>query len=448
MLSRRKSRDLNRLREAVNKLRKATNIISPPPRRDSGIGSPTISEAPEIDSFDALLLQIVEAAHRFEALHVDNRELGERNTALVAQCDKSLQEKRAESERAEECERKLSEAKILMHKKLKEAQEQARKTNEEYAALYRGSDEWEEQLEPEDLMDLGPEESKTSEETDFMRLRAIISSKTQELGAMETKLGRMKRLKEAEGRKRNIEKKRHEETKSKLVALERMWNIEKERHEETKSKLVALELQQEQYLVLLQDVGRMETRLQILVGPTPTPRSILISTVVESSTRGVRLTDPPDEEVLPANCSVKDLTYKQLNVFLNRDQVRQFLDNISGLSEGNQISKSLGLRTCALCKKPKFMPATGQSQNNWKLHEFPRCSGQAKCCISAICFKCWAKFFRSAIQNDWWHNLESRQWLRYPLPLCKQLVKISSKAQLSMLLSELDGIDVSSSVEM
>jgi hypothetical protein len=427
MLSRRKSRDLNRLREAVNKLREATNIISPPPRRDSGIGSPTISEAPEIDSFDALLLQIVEAAHRFEALHVDNRELGERNTALVAQCDKSLQEKRAESERAEGCERKLSEAKILVHKKLKEAQEQARKTNEEYAALYRGSDEWEEQLEPEDLMDLGPEESKTSEETDFMRLRAIISSKTQELGAMETKLGRMKRLKEAEGRK---------------------WNIEKKRHEETKSKLVALELQQEQYLVLLQDVGRMETRLQTLVGPTPTPRSILVSTVVESSTRGVRLTDPLDEVVLPANCSVKDLTYKQLNVFLNRDQVRQFLDNISGLSEGNQISKSLGLRTCALCKKPKFMPATGQSQSNWKLHEFPRCSGQAKCCISAICFKCWAKFFRSAIQNDWWHNLESRQWLRYPLPLCKQLVKISSRAQLSMLLSELDGIDVSSSVEM
>lgn len=434
MLSRSKSRNLSRLREAVNKLREAAKIISPPVRRDSGIGSTTVSEAPEIDSFDALLLQIVEAAYRFEALHVDNRELGEKNMALVAQCDKILQEKRAESERAEECERKLSEAKnegtatkfqVLMGKskaeKLKEAPERASKTNEEYAALYRGPDEWEKQLEPGDLIDLGPEESKTTEETDVMRLRAIISSKTQELGALDTKLGRMK---------------------------ERRWNIEKKRHEETKSKLAALELQQEQYLVRLRDVDRMETRLQTLVGPTPTPRSILLSIVVESSTRSVRLPDPPDEGVLPQNCSVKDLTYKQLNVFLSLDQVHQLLDNISGLSEGNQISKSLCIRVCAMCKEPKFIPAAGQSQNNCKLNEFPRGSGQTKCCNSAICFRCWANFFRSAIQNDWWYNLESRRWLRCPLPPCRHSLKISLGAQLSMQLSGLDGIDISSSVEM
>jgi hypothetical protein len=360
MLSRSKSRNLSRLREAVNKLREAAKIISAPVRRDSGIGSTTVSEAPEIDSFDALLLLIVEAAHRFEALHVDNRELGEKNMALVAQCDKILQEKRAESERAEECERKLSEAK-----------------NEGTATKFQ-----------------------------------VLVGKS-----------KAEKLKEA---------------------LERASKT----NEETKSKLAALELQQEQYLVRLRDVDRMKTRLQTLVGPTPTPRSILLSIVVESSTRSVRLPDPPDEGVLPQNCSVKDLTYKQLNVFLSLDQVHQLLDNISGLSEGNQISKSLCIRVCAMCKEPKFMPAAGQSQNNCKLNEFPRGSGQTKCCNSAICFRCWANFFRSAIQNDWWYNLESRRWLRCPLPPCRHSLKISSGAQLSMQLSGLDGIDISSSVEM
>jgi hypothetical protein len=307
-------------------------------------------------------------------------------------------------------------------------QERAKIAQYEAALVHLGDIDF---LEPESEMfsDLGEDREsllqailrlmKRSNE-DREKVRAIVLSKEKEYSKLE-------RLKLATGTALLKEKEKHKVTKTNLSVLEK-------KHEIASNRLEGLE--------------RVHLCIRVLTGPSPTPRSILMTAL---SVINVEEDPHPDlslEPLFPRGFSIQNLEANMLDLPLSAEEVHRLLDLISYDSNSKRQIRDLNLKSCSLCNEEKFTAGKPQVDVDLCLSEFPQQHGTTTCCNKAICSNCYSSFFRNAIRNDWWHNLETEDWLQCPVETCKEFMGIRTCSQLTARISELDDMDVNVAVQM
>jgi hypothetical protein len=252
-----------------------------------------------------------------------------------------------------------------------------------------------------------------------VRVQAILLSKEQEIV-------RIKRLRDADKVALLKEKEKHKVTKTSLENLE-------ERHANVSTRMEKLE--------------KIGSGVQVLVGPAPTPRSILMTITSALDVGGSASKEPSPSAPLPDGFTAQYLHSSMLDITLIPDDVHTVIDAVSSNSKSKNLIKSLELQVCSVCDKQRFTVSHFQEEREFSLNEFPLQFGQTKCCDKPVCTHCYSSFFRSALRNDWWHNLESQSWLRCPVETCKQPIEISSSEELATRINELDDIDADAAVQ-
>jgi hypothetical protein len=225
------------------------------------------------------------------------------------------------------------------------------------------------------------------------------------------------------------------------TATETALSKEKEKHKSTKADLAALKKK-------LESCENMESWIRTLTGPTPTPRSILVTTISITATEKAVTTDSPADPIIPEHFSVKDLHPSMFDVPLIQNDVYNFLNGVSRELSITTVLDSLKLEFCSICEEQKFVVRSSHEEGMLHLNEFSPHFGLTKCCNRSICTACYSTSFRSAIKNDWWHNLESDEWLRCSVESCKQPMGITSSDQLTARIHELEDIDIDTAVQM
>jgi chromosome segregation ATPase len=223
---------------------------------------------------------------------------------------------------------------------------------------------------------------------------------------------------------------------------------EKGKHKLTKTSLNALETKHEIACSRLEDLEKKSSSIRVLTGSSPTPRTILVTAMSAINVEEGAHTDLHSEPLFPSNFLIGDLHTDLLDLPLGAEEVHRFLAFISNDSDGERLVNSLSLETCSVCKKQRFTLGTPLADTELCLNEFSQQYGTTSCCNEAICSGCYSSFFRGAIRNDWWHNLETEDWLQCPVENCKELMGIRTSAQLTARISELGDIDVDVAVQM
>jgi hypothetical protein len=226
----------------------------------------------------------------------------------------------------------------------------------------------------------------------------------------------------------------HENSRAKRLkaATDAALLKEREKHKLTKASLDVIEKKHE----------GVESWVRLLTGPTPTLRSMLVTAMSAANVEEATAIESSVDPLLSEHFSMKDIHLNMLDQPLVPEDVYRFLDMISRSSLSAPAFDSLELESCSICEEEKFIVRSSYGDCKLPLNEFSPEFGQTKCCNKAICSACYSNFFRSAIRNDWWHNLESEEWLRCPVKSCKHPMGITSSAKLAVRIQDFKNIDV------
>jgi len=291
--------------------------------------------------------------------------------------------------------------------------------------------------------------------------RAELQSKTEALQAVEERLSWAERdSREASGndlmrlqgalRKENQSLRnqvhRFGQEKEKMLAY-----LQKQRTEMTKSN-AAFETQMARVIAEKEDVQQalsaVATASQDLEGfqshfTNTTPRSLLMMKA-SSSRAAPSATRDSQCARFRETSAIQHLSQASLDMPLTISEANNFLESLSRNQDANLL-QSLTLKLCALCKVPKFAKSSSTNPIAERLNEF---SGHTSCCSKSICANCFPTVVFKAIENDWWHNLDSQAWIRCPVPDCQQLTIVKGIGELEVILYRLGDEQLSTHLAM
>ncbi|KAF2664629.1 hypothetical protein BT63DRAFT_94218 [Microthyrium microscopicum] len=125
-----------------------------------------------------------------------------------------------------------------------------------------------------------------------------------------------------------------------------------------------------------------------------------------------------ETQIFKETKSIVSLNSHSLDLGLETTEALQFRDNLNQHFAGQSIEDSLTINICTICKVPKIATKPNASQSVNAINEFSPRYSQTECCSSSICNKCLPNALLDKVQNNWWHNLDTLQWLYCPAPNC------------------------------
>jgi len=174
---------------------------------------------------------------------------------------------------------------------------------------------------------------------------------------------------------------------------------------------------------------------------TCTPRSILLLKILQRSAISPDLSAAGDNRSLD-----RSLTMAQAAAFAEAVTV----------NPGDAASLLSCLRTCTICRVPKFhfLPLDTLVDDSLKrtnvildrgtfsgrfseFHVSP--SGLTECCSQAICDTCYREGIVSGLHTDYWHAPDSVSWIRCPFPYCNSILRIVYNVEFAGMLTEMRG---------
>ena len=98
----------------------------------------------------------------------------------------------------------------------------------------------------------------------------------------------------------------------------------------------------------------------------------------------------------------------------------------------NHFYRQIKTSDCLVCRRAKFcMPQISAIRC---LKEFPEHNRQFSCCYRSVCKACLVAHVTDCLDNKWWCDLDSDQWLKCPTDGCDSALMIRCEADLILLL--------------
>jgi hypothetical protein len=200
-----------------------------------------------------------------------------------------------------------------------------------------------------------------------------------------------------------------------------------------KDRSIALQIERDEANTELASVKKVNQSLQVFTNNGFTPRKVIFMGLMkdrfpENATR----TSLACSTFLRAT-TLQLLTRQSLDVSLEHEEAQAFQKNIEQYLAGRSVLDVFQLKLCSICRIPKLAIVQGMNNQLNGINEFfPRFSNTT-CCSSAICSACLPEALICSTQTDWWHNLESPQWLKCPVPQCTQFAPVRHVGELMSL---------------
>lgn len=122
----------------------------------------------------------------------------------------------------------------------------------------------------------------------------------------------------------------------------------------------------------------------------------------------------PDSQKLPNDTSIQHIINNNMDVPMDIGSLCRF---IVKLRDQGEDFWEVSIENCAICERPKFATAKDTVLPHG-LNEFLPRYRKAPCCGKSVCSACLRDSLLAAIKKDWWHSLDSQQWIQCPVDGC------------------------------
>jgi regulator of replication initiation timing len=133
---------------------------------------------------------------------------------------------------------------------------------------------------------------------------------------------------------------------------------------------------------------------------------------------------------------------------LSASEVDLFFESLRDDPEGGDILRHISLKACYVCKMLKLHSSTPSNRLSQLINEYPGNSVQTTCCSESVCSSCWLNATAHALENDWWHMLDSQSWIKCPVDTCQAVTGVAYVGQLSTYLRRYGDKDIAAHVAM
>lgn len=208
---------------------------------------------------------------------------------------------------------------------------------------------------------------------------------------------------------------------SRVSAFEAGLQEEKSQHQDAKAIIQALQANEESMQEDFEERGRQLAQLRSLFGPGPTPRQVLFLNLFTRRFPRLQQEVIRDSDFL-RSYRAEDLNVEDLDASLTDQTLAKFVSSVSPGSPGYDAVQRMHFKRCSECKRYKINGSC--DGRNQSLIEFPTRFRHTCCRTASICTDCLKEKLKTAITQDWWHELDREQWLKCPVPGCGQALEI------------------------
>jgi hypothetical protein len=182
--------------------------------------------------------------------------------------------------------------------------------------------------------------------------------------------------------------------------------------------------------------------LQNFFGSHTTPRLILTMLHFRRLYSASSLNHFTDDQH-PVDLSIQHIINNRMDAPMDIGTNARF---ISKIRDQEHDFWQICIESCSVCQKPKFAAADNTTLPHG-LNEFLPQFRKSSCCEKPICSACLKQSVVNAIQRDWWHSLDSSQWIRCPVDHCSKGLIMPHEGALEDLLHKLRVPDVASQMK-
>ncbi|KIW01300.1 uncharacterized protein PV09_07338 [Verruconis gallopava] len=173
--------------------------------------------------------------------------------------------------------------------------------------------------------------------------------------------------------------------------------------------------------------------LQSFFGGNTTPRLVLTIEHFRRLYAAEVLSTSAENERYLRDSSNQLVINTRIDMPMSIEELGRF---IRGLRNEEASFPQIVIETCAVCERHKFA-AANSSVTPKELNEFLPEFRDSVCCGRSICSACLKESVLRAIQEGWWHSLDSQQWIRCPVEDCNGSLINAHEGSLISLLNKL-----------
>ena len=249
---------------------------------------------------------------------------------------------------------------------------------------------------------------------------------------------------EIEYLRKNLVAKEQDNTKlqNHLSLVKSELDMERTKNNKTQVIIQDLEAYRDGMIGELEDLRSSQSRFQSLFGGNPTPRLVLVLSMIGTRCPRVRTDEALSSSQFLQTYKAEDLESGLFDIPLEQDHLNTFINSInSGILE-NISPQGLTYSVCPACNIFKF------SVWNRRFNEFPSHFRQTSCCSNVICSACLVRSLKTSLADDWWYELGSQSWVKCPIESCGMPVGIRRTDEITNILRDSGEQDIELYISM